>query len=113
MTKATAILEDPQTSCYEKASQLRAVDIMPEQLSHAFWNVYGQKEVYDLSKIEHQYQSLLKDIAYFQALCDETGQCARDAQSCPPPPQCAGSVIQLKQQVCDFARELKIPAIEE
>lgn len=113
LTKATAILEDTASSCHEKATQLLSVDIMPENLSHAFWNVYGQKEVYDLSKIEAQHQSLLKDIAYFQALCDEAGQCARDAQSCPPPPQCAGSAIQLKQHVCDFARELKIPAIEE
>jgi hypothetical protein len=86
--------------------------MMPVGLSHAFWRVYGQKNMYDLSRIEEGHRFLLKDIGYFQSLCDADGACAREAQACPPPPQCTGSIVQLKQQVCDFARELKIPAIE-
>ena len=112
MMKAAEIIEDGTTSCSETARRLRAVNMLPESLGHAFWDVYGQKHVYDLSGIESRHQSLLKDIAYFQELCDETGKCAHDAQSCPPPPQCSGSAVRLKQQLCDFARELKIPAIE-
>ena len=112
MTTATEIIEDPTTTCHEKAVRLQAVDMMPVGLSHAFWRVYGQKNMYDLSRIEEGHRFLLKDIGYFQSLCDADGACAREAQACPPPPQCTGSIVQLKQQVCDFARELKIPAIE-
>ncbi len=113
MTKTRSIMMSEGNSCHEKAESIQAVALMPESLSHAFWNVYGQSDAYQVSRIEIEHKEMLSDVRYFQDLCDAEGACARDSQNCPVVPQCNGSVTMLKTQLCNFARELKIPAIDE
>ena len=113
MTQTRSIMMEEGASCHAKSDAIQSVALMPESLSHAFWKIYGNADAYKLSHIETQHQEMLSDVQYFQALCDADGACARDAQNCPVVPQCSGSVTLLKTRLCNFARELKIPAIEK
>ena len=112
VAKGREILFDSKSDCAGRSAELAAITLWPDETAYAFWGTYADPETFVAAGLGDIHASLLKDYEVLKKLCDEDGACAHNAASCPEPPQCAGSITQLKTEVCAFLHALMIPRIE-
>ncbi|MBQ9243986.1 MAG: hypothetical protein IJ165_12330 [Proteobacteria bacterium] len=112
VAKGREILFDSKSDCAGRSAELAAITLWPDEMAYAFWATYENPETFAAAGLEDIHASLVADYEILKQLCDEGAVCARSAASCPEPPQCAGSITQLKTQVCAFLHALMIPKIE-
>ena len=112
VAKGREILFDSKSDCAGRNAELAAISLWPDETAYSFWGTYADPETFAASGLEEIHAGLVADYEILRQLCDEDGVCARNSASCPEPPQCAGSITELKTEVCAFLHALMIPKIE-